>query len=176
MPESGEIAPPSGVLPGCQSGFDCAGEDLCLPSPDGESKLCTSLCTVADPVECDEDEFCHVYQEGNPTGGCFPIPVSDAELEPSPEPVPDGGPSESDAVDAEGGTEEILTSDLGPEITETAVSEDASPESGVVDATDGSGSAVDATGCESGRHGGPAVWLLAVLLALSLSRRRRLGV
>ncbi|MDP6943453.1 MAG: matrixin family metalloprotease, partial [Myxococcota bacterium] len=85
LPTDGEIAPPSGILPGCQSGFDCNGDDICLPSPDGASKLCTSLCTAADPVECDEDEFCHVYQEGNPTGGCFPVPTPEPEPEPEPE-------------------------------------------------------------------------------------------
>ena len=109
LPTSGEIAPPSGVLPGCQSGFDCNGEDICLPSPDGAEKLCTSLCTAADPVECDEDEFCHVYQEGNPTGGCFPIPGQD----PDPEPDLDGGSDAGDATTADSaeGAAEVI----GPE-------------------------------------------------------------
>ena len=86
---AGDVPSVSVAQPPCLSGFYCDDDQLCLPGVDGGGKACTTLCTVADPVECDEDETCHVYQEGSATGGCS---STGAE---SPERTPDAGGTEA---------------------------------------------------------------------------------
>ena len=55
----------------CSTQAICAEGDYCLPAPSGDGKECTQVCDVGQ--ECpDEGDICHVYEEGNTSGACFP--------------------------------------------------------------------------------------------------------
>ena len=55
----------------CSTQAICAEGDYCLPTPSGEGKECTQLCDVGQDCP-DPGDACHVYEEGNTSGACFP--------------------------------------------------------------------------------------------------------
>ncbi len=73
LPEDGEIKQPDLGSEGCTGAADCFEGGLCLPTPTGAAKMCTTLCEVATGAGCSADQGCFDYGQGSDQGGCFPL-------------------------------------------------------------------------------------------------------
>ena len=57
----------------CSTKDICSSHEYCLPTPEGVGKECTVLCDIEDDQPCpNAGDVCHVYEDGNTNGACFP--------------------------------------------------------------------------------------------------------
>ena len=89
LPSDGEIKEPEISPQGCTGAADCFEGGLCLPTPTGATKMCTTLCDVASGMGCSPDQGCFDYGQGSDQGGCFPLDMFPPE--PGDLPGDDGG-------------------------------------------------------------------------------------
>ncbi len=54
----------------CSSQAVC-GDDYCVPTPMGDAKICSTMCTYGDDSTCPEGEVCWRYSEEKTSGACF---------------------------------------------------------------------------------------------------------
>ncbi|MEC9072720.1 MAG: matrixin family metalloprotease [Myxococcota bacterium] len=161
LPEDGMIKEPG--TDSCLSSLVCQGDDVCLPTPEDDKKICTSLCPVDEDDACPEGQACWSY--GNPTGGCFPLGMFPGADDPAEEPEAEMDASVSNQKeivlmepDVEVGPTPDVT--LGPEGVE--------PPPLVEEPTPGD----QAGGCSGAAPPAALLWLLG-LFGLLLPFRRR---
>ena len=157
IPDSGEIFPPGQGPAGCVSATSCGAGLVCVPTPTGEKKACTTTCLVSEPATCPPDKQCWSYSEGNDNGACFSPdewpaePQPDPDPEPQPEVGPEPGPEPQPEVAGDAGGEDDAT----------------------VEADETTGGAKADDGCAAGGSGQPVAWVLLALFALVMVRRSR---
>jgi hypothetical protein len=122
LPDSGEINEPSGKGLDCQGVSDCEPGEVCLPTPEGDTSLCTVMCLLDDDASCPDGQICWSYNNGKETGGCFEpslVPGADndgTESEDVPEDIPEDredSTSESGKDEHEDGTEQVSDDESG---------------------------------------------------------------
>lgn len=158
LPASGAPSDPGTGPAGCTLSAVCGAGSYCLPTPDGERKLCAPLCREDDPATCPPGTRCQTY--GAASGGCF-----DEALFPD-----DGGPADEDPAAAESADDDGGADAITPDGGDDDAADDAT---GAGADTAPARAASDGGGCAGGGRAPLGISWLALALALVAAGARR---
>lgn len=169
LPEDGQIAAPGQGVGGCTTSAVCADGEVCVPTPTGEKKACTTVCDAGNDAGCPEGWGCWLYSEEKDNGVCFPYDTWPDYEPPVEDPEPPVEDPEPPVEEPEPPIDEI---DPKPE-PEPADPDPGAPglDPGAEDPNALQGEHTDASGCQGGPGDAGALWLLG-LLGLLWTRRR----